>query len=217
MQEHEQTAGEQPGNGTPENVTVTQFPPDAGLDLLLDDSEDLLEDDAYDATQWSVAQPDDEQLALDDDEEEEDDEEDDDEDAYDDIDGVGDPSFDALIGIAGQAGALMSAPSSETDERLRRLEAAARELAAAEVTRESRKVRRKVTASTTGAGAAGFIPLLLQMTDVYSLKPEIAMAVAAGASLLGAFAAGWLTPERQPPLPDATAQQLLLLSRESPR
>ena len=212
MQEHEQTAGEQPGNGTPENAIVTQLPPDAGLDLLLDDSEDLLEDDAYDTTQWSVAEPDDEQLSLDDDEEEEDDDEDDDEDAYDDIDGVGDPSFDALIGIAGQAGALMSAPSSETDERLRRLEAAARELAAAEVTRESRKVRRKVTASTTGAGAAGFIPILLQMTDVYSLKPEIAMAVAAGASLLGAFAAGWLTPERQPPLPNETAQQLLMLS-----
>ena len=156
----------------------------------------------------------DEQLEVDD--EEDDDGEDDDEGAFDDIDGVGDPAFDALIGIAGQAGALMSAPSSETDERLRRLETAARELAAAEVTRESRKVRRKVTASTTGAGAAGFIPILLQMTDVYSLKPEVAMAVAAGASLLGAFAAGWLTPERQPPLPNAIAQQLLGIA-EPPR
>jgi hypothetical protein len=191
MPEHEQT---------PE-ITVTQLPPDAGLDLLVDDSEDLLED----------VQLDDEQLVLDD-EDEEDEDSGDDEDAYDDIDGVGDPTFDALIGIAGQAGAVMSAPSSETDERLRRLEAAARELAAAEVTRESRKVRRKVTASTTGAGAAGFIPILLQLTDVYSLKPEIAMAVAAGASLLGAFAAGWLTPERQPPLPNSTAQELLTLA-----
>ena len=125
--EHEQT---------PE-ITVTQLPPDAGLDLLTDDSEDLLEE-------WSVPEAEDEQLDVDD--EEDDDDEDDDEDAFDDIDGVGDPAFDALIGIAGQAGALMSAPSSETDERLRRLEAAARELAAAEVTRESRKVRRKVTA-----------------------------------------------------------------------
>ena len=196
---------------TPE-ITVSQLPPDAGLDLLVDDSEDLLDDGTYDTTQWSVPEAVDEQLALDD-EDEEDDDEGDDEDAYDDIDGlIGDPAFDALVGIAGQAGALMSAPSSETDERLRRLEAAARELAAAEVTRESRKVRRKVTASTTGAGAAGFIPILLQMTDVYSLKPEIAMAVAAGASLLGAFAAGWLTPERQPPLPNATAQELLMLS-----
>ncbi len=191
---------------TPE-ITVTQLPPDAGLDLLTDDSEDLLEE-------WSVPEAEDEQLDVDD--EEDDDDEDDDEATFDDIDGVGDPAFDALIGIAGQAGALMSAPSSETDERLRRLEAAARELAAAEVTRESRKVRRKVTASTTGAGAAGFIPILLQMTDVYSLKPEVAMAVAAGASLLGAFAAGWLTPERQPPLPNSIAQQLLGIA-EPPR
>ena len=196
---------------TPE-ITVTQLPPDAGLDLLVDDSDDLLEDGAYATTDWTVPEIDDEQLALDD-EDEEDDDEGDDEDAYDDIEGlIGDPAFDALVGIAGQAGALMSAPSSETDERLRRLEAAARELAAAEVNRESRKVRRKVTASTTGAGAAGFIPILLQMTDVYSLKPEVAMAVAAGASLLGAFAAGWLTPERQPPLPNAIAQELLTLS-----
>ena len=73
-------------------------------------------------------------------------------------------------------------------------------------------MRRKVTASTTGAGAAGFIPILLQMTDVYSLEPEVAMAVAASASLVGAFAAGWLTPERQPALPNETAQQLLMLS-----
>ena len=198
MPEHEQT---------PE-ITVTQLAPDAALDLLVDDSDDLLEDGTYDTTEWSVPEVDDEQLAVED--EEEDDDSDDDEDAFDDI--AGDPTFDALIGIAGQAGALMSAPSSETDERLRRLESAARELAAAEVTRESRKVRRKVTASTTGAGAAGFIPILLQMTDVYSLKPEIAMAVAAGASLLGAFAAGWLTPERQPPLPNSTAQELLMLA-----
>ena len=86
-----------------------------------------------------MPEADDEQLALDD-EDEEDDDEGDDEDAYDDIDGlVGDPAFDELVGIAGQAGAVMSAPSSETDERLRRLEAAARELAAAEVTREGRR------------------------------------------------------------------------------
>ena len=68
MQEHEQTAGVQPGNGTPE-VTVTQLPPDAGLDLRFDDSEDLLEDDdtmtaAYDTTDWTVPEADDEQLAL---------------------------------------------------------------------------------------------------------------------------------------------------------
>jgi hypothetical protein len=72
-------------------------------------------------------------------------------------------------------------------------------------------VKRKVTAATTGAGAAGFIPILLEMTDAYSLDPTVGMAVAAIASLIGAFAGGWLTPERTPPLPNATAQDLLKL------
>ncbi|HEX6023706.1 MAG TPA: hypothetical protein VFZ00_17060, partial [Solirubrobacter sp.] len=99
----------------------------------------------------------------------------------------------------------------ETEERLRRLEAAAAELAAAEVIREGRRVRRKVAASTTGAGAAGFIPIVLQMADVLALDPTIAATVAACASLVGAFAAGWITPERQPPLATPTAQDLLRL------
>src|SRR3954452_22575763 len=98
-----------------------------------------------------------------------------------------------------------------TAARLAKLEAAARELAAAELTRESRRVKRKVTASATGAGLTGFIPLLLQMLGVYDLDPTLAATLSTVASLLGAFAAGWITPERTPPLPPASAHSLLEL------
>ena len=55
------------------------------------------------------------------------------------------------------------------------------------------------------------------MTDVLLARAgRSRWPVAAGASLIGAFAAGWLTPERQPPLPNSTAQQLLGLA-EPPR
>lgn len=199
MQEHEQLTGEQPGNGTPE-VTITQRPLDAGLEFDDDFSEDLLDDgDDEDTSEWTTT-------ALDDFEDDDEDEDD-----------YADERFDNLIDLAGQAGAVMAAPPSETDERLRRLEAAAAELAAAEVTREGRRIRRKVTAATTGAGAAGFIPILLQMVDVLALDPTVAATVTASASLIGAFAAGWFTPERQPPLPNSTAQQLLGLAAQPPR
>jgi hypothetical protein len=192
MPEHEQLTGDQPGNGAPE-ITVTQRPPVTEFDD--DFAEDLLDDgaDEADTSAWTAP-------ALDDDYDDEDD------------DDYEDERFENLIDFAGQAGAVLAAPPSETDERLRRLEAAAAELAAAEVTREGRRVRRKVTAATTGAGAAGFIPILLQMVDVLALDPTIAATVAASASLIGAFAAGWFTPERQPPLPNSTAQELLRLS-----
>jgi hypothetical protein len=99
----------------------------------------------------------------------------------------------------------------DTAARLAKLEAAARELAAAEVTREGRKVRRKVAAATTGAGATGFLPLLLQLLGVYDLDPTIAATLSTVASLIGAFAAGWITPERTPPLPEDSAHALLQL------
>jgi hypothetical protein len=190
MQEHEQPTGEQTPNGGPE-ITVTQRPPGAGLDFDDDFAEDLLDDGDgdEDTSEWTATALD----GYEDDEADEDDED----------------RFENLIELAGQAGAVLSAPPSETDERLRRLEAAAAELAAAEVNREGRRVRRKVTAAPTGAGAAGFIPILLQLVDAYSLDPTIGMAVAAIASLAGAFAGGWLTPERTPPLPQAAAHDLL--------
>jgi hypothetical protein len=98
-----------------------------------------------------------------------------------------------------------------TAARLTKLEAAARELAAAEMTREARKLRRKVAAATTGAGASGFIPLALQLLGVYDLDPAIAASLSTVASLIGAFAAGWATPERTPPLPADSAHSLLQL------
>jgi len=101
------------------------------------------------------------------------------------------------------------AMSDDTAARLAKLEAAARELAAAEMTREGRRTKRKVVAATTGAGATGFLPLLLQLLGVYDLDPAIAATLSTVASLIGAFAAGWVTPERTPPLPDASAHSLL--------
>jgi len=137
-----------------------------------------------------------------------------------------DPFENATITQAGPFDALLddSAPlfvdddvddaplaADPTAARLAKLEAAARELAAAELTRESRRVKRKVAASATGAGITGFIPLALQMLGVYDLDPTLAATLSTVASLLGAFAAGWITPERTPPLPPASAHSLLEL------
>ena len=93
----------------------------------------------------------------------------------------------------------------DTAARLAKLEAAARDLATAAVTREARRVKRKVAAATTGAGATGLLPLLLQLLGVYDLDPAIAGMLSTLASLIGAFAAGWATPERTPPVPAASA------------
>jgi len=100
-------------------------------------------------------------------------------------------------------------PSASTEQRLVRLESAARALAAAEVEREQRRVRRKVCAATTGAGTLGFIPLLLQLAGAFDLSPELSAAVSTGAAIVGALGAGWATPERTPPLQVPVAQRLI--------
>jgi hypothetical protein len=105
--------------------------------------------------------------------------------------------------------ALAPVASSEPDARLARVEAAARALAQAERERESGKVRRKVKASTTGAGAIGAIPILLQLTGALHLRPELAAAVSTAAAIVGSLAAGWATPERRPPAAVETAEALL--------
>jgi hypothetical protein len=117
------------------------------------------------------------------------------------------------VGTGASAAAPAAAATAPTaaDERLRRLEAAAAALAAAEVTRESKRVRRKVSAATTGAGAIGFIPILLQLVGALDLSPEMAATVSTVAASVGAFAVGFITPERQPPLPDPDAHALLAL------
>jgi hypothetical protein len=94
--------------------------------------------------------------------------------------------------------ALDDAPAAG-DPRMAQLENAVRELAGAEVKRQQRRVRRKVTAATGGAGLVGFIPILLQLVGALDLDPEVASAVSAAAAALGALVAGYATPERQMP------------------
>ena len=55
------------------------------------------------------------------------------------------------------------------EARLERLEAIQHQVVLTARAHEAARVKRKVVASTTGAGAAGFIPLLLQLVD--ALKP----------------------------------------------
>jgi hypothetical protein len=85
----------------------------------------------------------------------------------------------------------------DIEARLRRLEEAER-------ARDRRRVRRKVKAASGGAGLAATVPVVLQLAGALHVSPEIASAIAAGAALLGAFAAGWSTPEREPSLPPQT-------------
>jgi hypothetical protein len=118
---------------------------------------------------------------------------------------------DDLVGADGLLEATMTAvPASMPEERLARLEEAARVLTQAEQTREQKRVHRKVKAATTGAGAAGFVPILLDLVGALNLSPELAATAAAGASVLGSLLAGYLTPERAQPVSTAPAAQDLL-------
>ena len=89
----------------------------------------------------------------------------------------------------------------DLEARLAHLEAVQRQVVAAARDREAARVRRKVVASTTGAGAAGFIPLLLQLVNALTLSPEVAATVTSAVAALGALVAGYLTPDRPPVLP----------------
>lgn len=106
--------------------------------------------------------------------------------------------------------AMTTLPASMPEERLTRLEEAARALTQAEQTREQKRVHRKVKAATTGAGAAGFVPILLGLIGALNLSPELAATAAAGASVLGSLLAGYLTPERAQPVTSTPAAQDLL-------
>ena len=87
------------------------------------------------------------------------------------------------------------------EERLERLERVQQEVVRAARQREAARVRRKVVASTAGAGAASFVPILLQLVDAFHLSPELAATVSSVVAALGALVAGYLTPERAPVLP----------------
>jgi hypothetical protein len=89
----------------------------------------------------------------------------------------------------------------QLEARLQRLERVQREVVRTAREREAARVRRKVVASTTGAGAAGFVPILLQLVDALHLSPELAATVSAAVAAIGALVAGYLTPERSPVLP----------------
>jgi hypothetical protein len=91
----------------------------------------------------------------------------------------------------------------EFEARLERLEAIQHQVVLAARAHEAARVKRKVVASTTGAGAAGFIPLLLQLVDALKLSPELAATVTTAVAALGALVAGYLTPDRPPVLPAA--------------
>jgi hypothetical protein len=83
------------------------------------------------------------------------------------------------------------------DPRVAELSATVDRLKADALAREQRRVRNKVKAASGGAGLAGVIPIVLQLTGALHVDPEIASAVVAGVAVLGAFVAGWVTPERQ--------------------
>ena len=89
------------------------------------------------------------------------------------------------------------------EARLERLEAIQQQVVLAARAHEAARVKRKVVASTTGAGAAGFIPLLLQLVDALKLSPQVAATVTTAVAALGALVAGYLTPDRAPVLPPA--------------
>jgi hypothetical protein len=45
------------------------------------------------------------------------------------------------------------------------------------------------------------VPVLLDLAGALDLSPELTSTISAGAALVGAFAAGWATPERPPTVP----------------
>jgi hypothetical protein len=98
-------------------------------------------------------------------------------------------------------GARDDAEVRALEERLERLERVQQEVVRSAREREAARIRRKVVASTAGAGAASFVPILLQLVDAFHLSPELAATVSSVVAALGALLAGYLTPERPPILP----------------
>jgi hypothetical protein len=98
-----------------------------------------------------------------------------------------------------------AAPAPEQERRLAQLEQLADALIEAENTREGQKIKRKVTASATGAAGAGLVPVVLMLTGAFNLDPELAATLSAGVAALASFATGYLTPERKPALDPVVA------------
>jgi hypothetical protein len=116
-------------------------------------------------------------------------------------DEVGEEPLDFEPRLAAFEPPAPAAAGDDVSERLVRLEQAAQALVAAQVDRDGRRVHRKVSAASIGAFAAAAIPVLLDLVGALNLSPEVTSTITAGAALIGAFAAGWATPERQPSVP----------------
>ena len=98
-----------------------------------------------------------------------------------------------------------AAPATDQERRLAQLEQLADALIEAENTREGQKIKRKVTASATGAAGAGLVPVVLMLTGAFNLDPELAATLSAGVAALASFVAGYMTPERKPALDQRVA------------
>ena len=122
-----------------------------------------------------------------------------DEDAADDL--VGSDADAAELAALAASNGHVGTNGDDIEVRLARLERTQREVVAAARKRDAARVRRKVVASTSGAAAAGFVPILLQFVNALHVSPEVAATVASAVATLGALVAGYLTPERAPALP----------------
>jgi hypothetical protein len=127
----------------------------------------------------------------------------------DDVDLAATPSVVAVPAEPANGAAPAPVGDAELVARIQRLEEAAQALADAEVTRDGRRVKRKVKAATGGAGLAALIPFVLQIAGAYDLSPELVSGITAAVALVGAFTAGWSTPERKPSLPSSAVQSLV--------
>jgi hypothetical protein len=99
-------------------------------------------------------------------------------------------------------------PEADQERRLAQLEQLADALIEAENTREGQKIKRKVTASATGAAGAGLVPVVLMLTGAFNLDPELAATLSAGVAALASFVTGYLTPERRPALDPVVATKV---------
>ena len=124
---------------------------------------------------------------------------------------AGEDDVAAVSSVTANGNAAPAGPVSDAElaARVRRLEEAAQALADAELARDGRRVKRKVKAATGGAGIAALIPFVLQIAGAFDLSPELVSGITAAVALVGAFAAGWSTPERKPALPSSAVQSLL--------
>jgi hypothetical protein len=119
------------------------------------------------------------------------------------------PAGEVIDEPAIPAVAVVAAAPTAEEQRLAQLEQVAQALTAAAVKRDNGRVRRKVSASATGAALVGAIPVLLQLVDALNLSPELAATVSAAAATIASFLSGYVTPERPPSVEPELASQVL--------